>query len=153
MGRQAALLWSGLGAFWVVAVPLSWALAFPAHLVQQLQHCAAICRSGQLAQPSAPAPYSPLTVQLFCCRPFTTVMLQPCSSLASLPGLCTPVRCRLRPLVSLSCHASDSSCLNPHVWCRGSMGCGLARWQALLSEVRRAASAAGLWSMPFCACD
>eukprot|EP00891_Asterochloris_glomerata_P006992 jgi/Astpho2/6992/Aster-x1413 len=32
MGRQAALLWSGLGAFWVVAVPLSWALAFPAHL-------------------------------------------------------------------------------------------------------------------------
>ncbi len=76
MGRQAALLWSGLGAFWVVAVPLSWALAFPAHLVQQLQHCAAFCRSGQLAQPSAPAPYSPLTVQLFCCRPFTTVMLQ-----------------------------------------------------------------------------
>ena len=109
--------------------------------------CAAFCKSGQLAQHSVPAPYSPLTLRQCCCCPFTTVMLH-CflsspASLAGLQGPCAPGRCPLRPFAWLPCHASGPPCLISSLCCRGSMGCGLARWQALLLEVRHAASAAG----------
>ena len=59
MGRQAALLWSGLGAFWAVAVPLSWALAFPAHLVQQLELCC-LLQKRPACTPLCTRPLQPL---------------------------------------------------------------------------------------------